>query len=273
MPNSGWPVLVLFWLSLAGGAVPSAAVAGSPPSAESAAPGTQPAAPNSVQALDYSILPGGRILIRLVFKQGLREPPAVFASHHPVARIVLDFANTVSELGKRPVEIGQRGLRNLQVVQAGTRTRLIINLARPLVHETAFKGRELLITLQRREVLGPGDARKRFSEDAPAVSGHRVGELRFERGPTGEGRIIVDLSDAAVPIEVRQQGATLIVDFADSALAPELERRLDVRDFGTAVQVIEVRRLGNHVRMMIELAATAPYSVYQVSRHLVVSSR
>lgn len=272
MPNPGWPVLVLFLVCLAGAMTREAVSAESQPSADPAASGSQQQpALNRVQALDYAVLSGGRIIIRLVFKQELKETPPVFASYHPTARMVLDFANTVSEVGKEPVEVGQRELRSLQVVQAGTHTRLVINLARPLVYETALKGKELLITLQRPEAATSGDVRRWFPEATWDAPRHGLREVTFQRGATGDGRIVVELSDTTTPIDVRRQGKMLIVDFLDSALPPQMERRLDVRDFGTAVQAIETYRLGNGVRMTVELAGAGEYSAYQVSRRFIVS--
>ena len=265
MLNRGWPLLVLFWVSLVGGAVREA-VSAEPQ--RSAAP-----ASNSVQALDYAILPGGRIIIKLVFKTELKERPPVLVNYHPATSIVLDFADTGSALGKDPVEVNQRGLRSLQVIQAGTRTRLVVSLVRPLVHEIALQGKELLITLRRPEGVTTGDVSRRFADTALGAPKHALREVAFQRGETGEGRIIVELADAATPIEVRQQGKALIVDFLDSTLPLQLERRLDVLDFGTPIRAIETYRLGNHVRMKIELEGAGEYSAYQVSRRFIVSPR
>lgn len=266
-----WPIWVLFWIFLVGGAMHEAVSAEPQSSATPPASSGQQPALNRIQALDYAILPGGKLVIKLVFRHELREPPAVFASYHPTARMVLDFANTVSEVGKEPVEVGQRELRSLQVVQAGTRTRLVINLARPVVYETALKGNELLITLQRPQAGTTGDVRRWFPNAEPAAPRHNIREVNFQRAAAGEGRVIVELSNTTTPIDIRQHGKTLIVDFLDSALPPRLERRLDVRDFGTAVQAIESYRLGNNVRVKIELEGTGEYSAYQVSRQLIVS--
>lgn len=272
MANPGWVVVLLLWTVLAGGAMRPASAAESPPSGASGGPPQR--GPNSVQAVDHAILPGGRIVIRVVFRHELSDPPAVMVHYHPAARIVFDFANAVSAVGKEPIAVGQSGVHNLHVVQTGTRTRLVIDLTRTFVHESTVKGRELLITLQRPETTDPGESRRWWSSDAAAgAPKHEVRDVVFQRGPSGEGRIIVEHSDAAIPVDIRQQGKALIVDFLDAALPPRLERRLDVRDFGTAIRAIEIYRVGNHVRMKIELEGTADYSAYQVSRQLTVSAR
>ena len=176
-----WPIWVLFWVFLLGGALHEAVSAEPQSSATPPASSGQQPALNRMQALDYAILPGGKLVIKLVFRHELREPPAVFASYHPTARIVLDFADTASETGKDLMEVGQGGLRSLQVVQAGTRTRLVINLARPVVYETALKGNELLITLQRPQAGTTGDVRRWFPNAEPAAPRHNIREVTFQR--------------------------------------------------------------------------------------------
>lgn len=236
-----------------------------------AASGSQQPALNSVRALEYAILPGGSLVIKLVFKNALKERPPVLVNYHPVTNIVLDFADTVSALGKDPVEVKQRELRSLQLVQAGSRTRLVIALAVPLVHEIELKGRELWITLRRPSAAASREPGGWFPERASGAPKHEVRGVAFQRVESGEGRIIVELTDPATPIEVRRQGKALIVDFPDSALPPQLEHRLDVRDFGTPIRAIETYRLGNTVRMKIEFERAGEYSAYQVSGRFAVA--
>ena len=113
--------LVLLWLLLA--AAPTGAACAAEP---------QPRiATNSLQAVDYALLPGGAALIKVVFTQPLQAPPGWVVHHHPINRIAFDFPDTVSAAGKQPIEVGPRGLRSIRVVQVGTRTRLVLKLDRP----------------------------------------------------------------------------------------------------------------------------------------------
>ena len=103
---------------------------------------------NSIQKVEYAIL-GGRTLVRVQFRNELQERPPVVVSYHPTAYIVLDFVDTISELRKETVEVGERQLRSVQLVPGGNRVRLIMKLARPVPYEMQITGRELLITLHR----------------------------------------------------------------------------------------------------------------------------
>lgn len=261
MLKPGWPVLVLFCLLLV--AVPTGDASAAEP---------QPrAGPNNLQAIDYALLPGGDALIKVVFTQSLQAPPSVMVNHHPINRISFDFPDTVSAAGKQPIEVAQRGLRSIQVVQSGRRTRLILNLERPFVFETTLQGKELLITLRRPYSGAARDAPLWPDDASPNVPRHGLHEVDFQRGEAGEGRIFVEVSDATVPIEVRRQGNTLVVDFLHAQLPPRLVRRLDVQDFGTSIRAIETYPLGGHARMMVELAGAREIAVYQVNRQLILT--
>ena len=58
-------------------------------------------------------------------------------------------------------------------------------------------------------------------------------DVDFRRGQAGEGRVIVDLSDANSGIDIKPKGKVLIVDFLRTQVPRNLERKLDVSDFGT----------------------------------------
>lgn len=260
MLNSRWRFLVLLCL-----------IAGVPQGDAYAADGPPPAGPNNLQAVDYALLPGGGALVKVVFTQSLQVPPGVIVNHHPSNRIAFDFPDTVSAAGKQPIQVGQRGLRSIQVVQSGRRTRLVLNLDRPFVFETSLEGKELLITLRRPQSDAARDAMRWSDETVPVALRYGLREIDFQRGDAGEGRIFVEISDATVPIEVRRQGNTLVVDFLHAQLPPRLVRRLDIQDFGTPIRMIDTYPLGRHARMKVELAGAADISVYQFNRRLVLT--
>ncbi|MGH8661066.1 MAG: AMIN domain-containing protein [Burkholderiales bacterium] len=249
MLNRVGPILVLLGLLLAG----------APPRDAPAAEGPAGTPTNTLQAVDYATVPGGAALVRVVFSDALRAPPGVMVNHHPIHRIAFDFPGTVSAAGRQPVEVGQRGLRRIQVVQSGTRTRLILELDRTLQFETALEGKVLLITLRRPDAGAADDPR------------YEIREVGFQRGESGEGRIVVEISDATVPIEVRRQGNALVVDFIHARVPPQLARRLEVQDFGTPVKAIETYNRGNHARLTAEVAGATELAVYQFDRRLVLA--
>lgn len=155
--NSGWLRLVLLSGMLAAGATGDVLPAETQqPGSRSIPGGWQQAALNSVKAINYSVMSGGQIVVRVIFGDEPGRRPPVFASYHAsVVHLVVDLADTVSELGRQTVQIERYGLRRVHLVPTGTRTRLVIVADMPLGYEAALKGRELSITLHRAETAAP----------------------------------------------------------------------------------------------------------------------
>ena len=60
-------------------------------------------------------------------------------------------------------------------------------------------------------------------------------DVDFRRGSDSSGKVIVNLANNQVGVDIRQQGQTLVVKFLKTALPEGLRRKLDVADFGTPV--------------------------------------
>src|SRR5512145_2252411 len=106
----------------------------------------------------------GRTVVRVTTKQPLKNVPPNFSVASP-ARIAFDFANTVNALGRASEDIGQGELRSMNLVHGADRTRLVLNLRRPLGHEATLDGNTLVITLAEPAVAQPsGAAVTQFAE-------------------------------------------------------------------------------------------------------------
>ena len=112
-----------------------------------------------------------------------------------------------------------------------------------------------------------------FAEQKPADNRHSVRDVDFRRGPKGEARIVVDLSDNQVGIDLRTEGRKLVVDFLNTSLPKNLERRLDVADFGTPVTLIDSSAQGGNARVSIEPRGNWEQSAYQTDNRFIVEVR
>src|SRR5688572_5107917 len=90
--------------------------------AQSAAPATT----NSIEAINVTGQQGGGIVVRITLRQPLANPPAGFTINN-LPRIAFDFPNTSNALGNNAQEVGDGDLRNMNIVQSGGRTRLVMN--------------------------------------------------------------------------------------------------------------------------------------------------
>lgn len=237
-----------------------------------AATATQTAeASNSIESIDYATSQGGKIMLKLGMKQALQTTPAGFTISNP-PRIALDFPNTSNGLGKNAMNIGEDPLRSLNVVQAGARTRLVLNLNKPVQYETRIEDKFLFVTLQGAEsAASSSNVTARFAEAKPtAAAKHSVQDIDFRRGKNGEGRVVITLSDTTTGIDIRQQGKNIVVDFINAGLPANLQRRLDVLDFGTPVTTVDAYSQGNNARLVIEPKGLWEHSAYQTDNQFIV---
>jgi len=98
-------------------------------------------------------------------------------------------------------------------------------------------------------------------------------DIDFRRGSDGAGRVVVELPNNQVGVDIRQQGQSLVVEFLRSSLPDNLRRRLDVTDFGTPVQSITTTQQGDRVRMVVEPRGTWEHSAYQSDNQFVLEVR
>lgn len=232
-----------------------------------------PSASNQLQAVDVTAQPGGRLDVQLQMSQPLAAAPVSFILSNP-PRIVFDIPNTVNATGKNVLPVNQGVLKSVQVAQASDRSRVVLNLSKPVQHQLQLQEQTLLVGLTQEgaEVPVAAVAAKRFSEQEVSA-GHKIQKIDFVRGKNGEGRILVDLSDNRVGVNVRNAGKTVVIDFADTELPEALQRRLNVINFNTPVLYVDALRHHNQAQIVIEPQGDWEQSAYQTDKRLVVDIR
>ena len=225
---------------------------------------------NTIEAINIA-QQGADIAVKIDLKEPLMQPPAGFSVANP-AKIAFDFPLTANGLGKNSQIVNEGDLRSLNVVQVGERTRLVLNMTRNMNYATRLDGKSLYVTLSPVGATGGSLAQRvtRFTEESAVGSKHSVQDIVFRRGKDGEARIIVDLSDSGTGIDIRQQGAALIVEFVKTGVPEHLRRKLDVTDFGTPVTAVETTSRGENVRMTISPKGLWEHNAYQTDNQFVV---
>ena len=225
---------------------------------------------NAVQNVETTTLPGGKVVVRVNLKNALTATPAGFTVSNP-PRIALDLPDTGNSMGRNTVEANLGPLSSVNVVQAGTRTRLVLNLNKSVEYDATVEGNSLFIALGDVGAgASPINASPSFAEASPGAARHTIRDVDFRRGAAGEARIVTTLSDAKAGINIRQQANGVVVDFIGTELPKALQRRMDVADFGTPVQIIESYTLGDNTRMVIQPKGGWEYSAYQTDNSFIV---
>ncbi len=212
---------------------------------------------------------GGAEVVRIDLSQALKALPTGFTIQSP-ARIALDFPGVTNAMGRSTVELNQGNLKSVNVVQAGERTRVVLNLKASTTYKAEIQGKSLLLILEpvvastAAAAVNTKFAENRSRDSAP------LKDVDFRRTADGSGRVVVSLPNNQVGVDIRQQGKNLVVEFMKSTLPEGLRRRLDVGDFGTPVKSITTTQSGDRVRMVIEPRGDWEHSAYQSDDQFVV---
>ncbi|MBY0467659.1 MAG: type IV pilus secretin PilQ [Burkholderiaceae bacterium] len=234
-------------------------------------------AQTAIQSINGSLQAGSEV-IRIELSEPLPVLPKGFVVQTP-PRIAIDLPGVGNATGKPVVDVNQGNLRSVNIAQSDERTRLVLNLRQPATYRAELQGKTLVIVLESNASPEVASATGTVTQ-APtrfAESQNRqqlpLKDIDFRRGADGAGRVVVDLANNQVGVDIRQQGKGLVVEFLQSSLPDALRRRLDVTDFGTPVQTVSTVQAGDRVRMVIEPRGDWEHSAYQSDNQFVVEVR
>ena len=231
-------------------------------------------AQNAIQSIN-STQQGTAEVVRIELSEPLAAVPAGFTIQTP-PRIAIDLPGVTNALGRNSVEINQGNLRSVNVAQAGERTRLVLNLKQATNYKAQLQGKSLVLVLD----TSPGQTAQPTTTGEPvrfAESLNReplaLKDIDFRRGTDGAGRLVVELPNNQVGVDIRQQGQSLVVEFLRSTLPENLRKRFDVTDFGTPVQTITTAQQGDRVRLTVNPRGSWEHSAYQSDNQFVLEVR
>lgn len=213
----------------------------------------------ALKTMSYTPLAGGEGELVLTLDES-PAAPTVFATDEP-ARLVIDLPGTRLETRDRSMTLGSGAGRSLTAVEAGGRTRVVVDLVSAASYDSRVEGNKVIVRLGR-----PASAAVVGATTAPV----EVQNVDFRRGRDGEARISVGLSRDFTNADLRVEGSRIIVDFVGAGLAEGQARRLDVTDFATPVQFMEMTRRGANARLEILAGTDFEHMAYQAGSNFVV---
>lgn len=204
---------------------------------------------NKLQAIDVQTLPGQ--VVQLIMRTSGNAPtPLVFTIDNP-ARISLDLPDTALALASRRVDVRSAGVDTVLAAEASGRTRLVVNLDRMQPYNTQVRGNEIVLTIGAGQQVASSSAAREATPTAAPAGARAIRSVDFRRGTDGTGRLVVKLSDPRTPIDLREQGNQLLIDFAGTDVPKNLIRRYDAGDFATPVAGFDVLKVNDGARIIV----------------------
>ncbi|TAN01526.1 MAG: type IV pilus secretin PilQ [Rhodanobacteraceae bacterium] len=250
-------------------------------------------AANTLQSVNASPLPGGKVQLTLTFS-GPAVAPQAFSTNTP-PRIAMDFADTTNGLAKRSYNVGQGTAQSVSAVEANGRTRVVVDLSRPSPYVTSVQGNQLLVTIgdgmdtatasadppQQGPALAPvpppPQSQRSLAiatanpDKAVAMAGSNVvNSVDFQRGEHGAGKLVIDFSQSGAATSMHTTGDTTTIDVAGANLAAGQARRLDVTSYATPVRSINTHAVPGGARIDVDTRGVVQTASYQTGNQYVV---
>ncbi|HEY9143015.1 MAG TPA: type IV pilus secretin PilQ [Arenimonas sp.] len=223
-------------------------------------------AENVLQDVRYASAPGGKVDITLEFSEPVGDVQAFTTDTPP--RIAMDLPGTSNGLDQRRIVIGSGATSAVSAVEAGGRTRVVVDLFRPAGYTTRAAGNLLVLTVdggaQPNSLATGPDPTKKVATDL------QVANIDFRRGENGSGRVILKFSGDGAAADMRNEGNRLVVDVANASIPEALRRRLDVTDFATPVKSLEPNANAGSTRLVIHTNGAVDSMAYQTGNEYVV---
>lgn len=226
------------------------------------------AAPASLQNIEVQTISSGDIEILLKFSAPVSSPKSFIIENPP--QLVLDFTQVKNALKVNNGELGVGAVQNYAAVQAGDRLRIVFNLKKETNYSISARNNTIVVRLA---VIPAGIAqvaKQHFESNAWVKTAHSIKGIDFRRDESGNGRVIVKLSDASMAISVEEKANNLVLDFINTSLPIELQRTLDVTDFGTPVDAVATKKTGSNVEMTIKNHGDYDHLAYQVNKQFII---
>ncbi len=220
--------------------------------------------PVQLQSIDVQTLTGQQVQLKL-HMSGPAPEPLPFTIDKP-ARIAFDLPNTTLALASRRFDVRSGGVDTVLAAEANGRARLVVNVDALMPYTTKVDGNDIIVTLGQQPGADVGKTAAAAARTSVASSGPTERAIRtidFRRGADGTGRVIVQLTDPRTPVNVRQEGQQIVVDFAGTVMPKNLMRRYDVMDFATPVQTVDAVRVDGSSRLVISSQGDFEQLAYQ----------
>lgn len=225
----------------------------------------------TLDSIGFANLPGDSIEIQLTFDSAPPEPSS-FVLDNP-ARISLDLNGVASGLAQQRFNIDSNNAQSVMVLDDGSRTRLVVNLDQLVNYESNLSGNVLTIQVGNDSRSGGVAAVGRVVSGIAGSRQNEIVDVNFRRGEEDEGQVVIELSSDQVIGSVEQVGARVYVEFANTEVPEDLNRRFDVSDFATNVSTVDVLGQTGRATVVIDIDGTYEYVAFQSGNVYTVSVR
>ena len=228
------------------------------------------ASANTLQDISYATAADGSVRVVL----HLAEPASgaqAFTTEDP-PRIAIDLPSTTSQVVDRRIAVGNGAANSISAVEAGGRTRVVIDLFSQAPYQAFADGSTYVIEIAGAAGASASATPGLAADPAKRINGQNaaITNVDFRRTPEGAARVLLDLSDENAVVDLRTEGSNVIIDLKDVDVAEALRQKLDVSDFATPALFIETTQGASGSRVTVRASGQFETLAYQTGGQYVL---
>lgn len=237
---------------------------------------------SDLQSIDFRALGQDRFEVSLQLSDSQPVDSQVYVIEQP-ARIVLDMPGVANLVTQREFPLSFANATEAILLGTPDRTRLVLNLNRATLYETAREGNRLILRVGTADMgvasnllQAPADSVGGVPMQTPpgaalTAAGSAITNFNFRRGAEGDGNLQFTFNNPRINSDVQRSGNQITLRFFGADLPRDIERIFDVVDFGTPVREVSIQRNPNEILVRVSTSQTFDYVAYQADTDYVLS--
>jgi type IV pilus assembly protein PilQ len=221
-----------------------------------------------LNAISHKVKTGEDIEVRFDLSEPIANPTS-FTIDNP-ARIAIDLPQTRLGAVEKVTRIDSGIVRDVRSVEAGGKTRVVVDLVRLSPYTLKAENNSLILTFSKAASVSAFVATQ---PGKPRKSVKAINSVDFRRGVQGQGQLFINLSDPSTAIDIDESLGKITLNLVGTRVPENLERRLDVIDFATPITTIDALNSDTGARITLSTQGLYQYMAYQAGDTYTVEVR
>tara|TARA_R110000868_G_scaffold380784_1_gene646896 strand:+ start:70263 stop:72278 length:2016 start_codon:yes stop_codon:yes gene_type:complete len=233
------------------------------------------AKPIEIQQLSYRALESNVLRVELSLSADLKQNPKSFVTKNPEV-LVVDFADMKSVMDKNTYDVDTTGVQNISLVHGNNRERILVKLNSPAQYSMRIDGKKVFLDITTLGNTKSAATYHRFQQNVDKSTtaksaSYQIEHIDFKRGKQkNSGQVIVTFNKPNVKTDLEERANLINVSFLNTEVPEKLMRKLDVTDFSTPVQFVNLTHNGNKVELTVTNKGEYEQSAYQSGNKFVI---
>lgn len=204
----------------------------------------------------YSSLSDNQIELEFVFDEDVPQP-ATSVTNQPAA-VLLSIDGTTSAVGLAEIPVNRADVEKIVVKERKGALELATMITQLRPYNTRLEGNKIYLQI--------GSEADKLNVDVASVADgslNTIKKLDFRRAEGNEGRFIAHLDNSSIAVDVAQKAERIEAVFHDTDILDDLIYLMDVTDFGTPIESIDVIPEQGKTRFVVKPKGAYRYSYSQ----------